>query len=207
MTRRRPYHHGDLRRALVDAALELVGEQGVAPLTLREVARRAGVSHAAPYHHFADRAALLAAVAEEGFRALTAAMLRARDRAGPDPRRRLQEIGVAYVEFATGHPAHFRVMFSGELAGQQADCPGLDEAGASSYGVLLDALRACVGGEPGPALAAAAWSIVHGLAVLWIDGPLRREAPGKAGVAGLAREVTRLFGRTLEPPPRKPTGR
>src|SRR5262245_23788463 len=104
------YHHGDLRRALLDAALEILAEGGAAGLTLREVARRAGVTHAAPYRHFEDKAALLAAVAEEGFRAVYAEML-ARSERVKDPVERLYQIGAAYVLFAVTHPAHFRVMF------------------------------------------------------------------------------------------------
>src|SRR5437879_2813384 len=102
MGKKRPYHHGNLRQALVDAALELIEERGVSALTLREVARRVGVTHAAPQRHFADRAALVAAVAEEGFRGLGAhvAVVRASART---PAQRLRALGVAYVEYALAH--------------------------------------------------------------------------------------------------------
>jgi AcrR family transcriptional regulator len=110
--RRRPrYHHGNLPQALRDAALALINEAGADALTLRGAAKRAGVSQAAPYRHFRNKEALLAAVAEEGFRAMAEAMGR---RAAPhraDPAGRLRALGRAYVEFATRHPAHFRVMF------------------------------------------------------------------------------------------------
>src|SRR5262245_4881527 len=114
--KKRAYHHGDLRRALLDAALELVSSKGVQALTLREVARRAGVTHAAPYHHFPSKEALFAAVATEGFRDLAAAMRAALSgRRGPFAS--LRAIGVAYVRFATEHPAHFRIMFRPGLIG------------------------------------------------------------------------------------------
>src|SRR5690242_14296324 len=102
----RPYHHGDLRRALLDAALAQVAEHGPAALSLREVARRAGVSHAAPAHHFGNKAGLLTAIAAEGYHLLAAALAAARE---------FQEQGVAYVLFAVDHPAHFAVMRAPDL--------------------------------------------------------------------------------------------
>ena len=114
-----PYHHGDLRRALLDTALEAVGEQGPAAVSLRDVARRAGVSHAAPTHHFRDKTALLTALAAEGW-SLLADALRDVSTDGGD----FAELGVAYVLFATAHPAHFAVMRAPGLA--RADDPELD---------------------------------------------------------------------------------
>src|SRR5918996_5208054 len=116
-----PYHHGDLRRALLDTALEAVGEQGPAALSLRDVARRAGVSHAAPTHHFRDKTALLTTLAAEGW-SLLADSLRVAAAAGGD----FAELGVAYVVFATSHPAHFAVMRAPGLA--RADDPDLEAA-------------------------------------------------------------------------------
>ncbi len=189
----RPYHHGDLRRALVDAALELIAAEGARALTLREVARRAGVSHTAPYRHFASKEALLAAVAEEGFRGLRSAMLDRMNEAGDDPLLRFRESGVGYVLFAVQHPAHFRVIFGSELPGR-SDYPALAEAGAAAFAVLIDALQACQqAGVVRSALvydqALAAWSLVHGLAMLLVDGQL---APwgGSPRAEALARMVT-----------------
>src|SRR5258706_14773603 len=122
MRRKRAYPHGNLRQGLVAAALELSGQRGVPALTLREVARRVGVTHAAPHRHFADRAALVAAVAEQGFRGLRAHMEAVRASA---PARavsqRLRALGVAYVQYALAHPAHLRVMFSPEAAANSRD--------------------------------------------------------------------------------------
>src|SRR5829696_6591713 len=127
------YHHGDLRRALIDATLELL-EEGEEP-SLRAVARRAGVSHTAPYHYFADRRNLVAAVAEEGLVAFREALERGASKAVGPPGR-LLEAGVAYVRFAVENPARFRLMFSAALA-ERSELPGLQEAYSSAYGVLL----------------------------------------------------------------------
>lgn len=176
VSRKVTYHHGNLRAALLEAALDLVAREGASSLTLREVARRAGVSHAAPYRHFADKEALLAAVAEEGFRALRDALAARADAAGDDPVARLRAIGIGYVRFAVDHPAHCRVMFGGAVE-DPARHLALAEASAAAFAVLVDAIRAAQAtgqvraGDPMD-LALAAWSLVHGLALLWIDGAL-----------------------------------
>jgi len=114
------YHHGNLPTALVQAALELVEESGSEALTLREVARRVGVTHAAPYRHFKDKAALLAAVAEEGFLRLRR-QLHERMQAATTPRAKVAAAGAAYLTFAQQHAAHFRVMFMSDLVNEQYD--------------------------------------------------------------------------------------
>jgi AcrR family transcriptional regulator len=174
--RRRPYHHGNLRAALVDAALELVEREGAEALTLRAVARAAGVSPAAPYRHFTDKRALLAAVAEEGFRLLASALRGAGD-AGPDPRARVRARGLAYVGFATRHPSHFRVMFGRELA-DRSGYPGLQDAAQAAFDALvegvMDAQKAGAMREGDPReLGLTAWAAMHGLAMLFLDGRLQ----------------------------------
>ncbi|MGL5805114.1 MAG: TetR/AcrR family transcriptional regulator [Xenococcaceae cyanobacterium] len=167
------YHHGDLRQALIDSAIELILEKDVSTLSLREIARRVGVSHAAPYRHFEDKEALLAAVAEEGFIALTQSMSQARDRASSDPLNRLEAIALAYVQYAIAHPTHYRVMF-GSRKEKSGRHPASIEAGEAAFLVLLGAI------EIGQAakmirsgdlkqLAWVAWSLVHGLAMLLIE--------------------------------------
>src|SRR3982750_2168770 len=111
-----PYHHGDLRRALIDTALTMVTEEGAWNFTLREVARRAGVSHAAPYNHFEDKAALLAEVAALGFQALRHALEPAAGGHPRSARQALAGVAAAYVRFGVEHPAHYRLMFGAELA-------------------------------------------------------------------------------------------
>lgn len=192
MSRQSKYHHGDLRRALLDAALELVQQEGIATLSLREVARRAGVSHAAPYRHFPSREALLAAVAEEGFHDFQTALQNAADQAN-SPLEALQATGIAYVDFALDHSAHFRVMFGGGT-GKACDYPDLVAASEGAFAVLLATIQRCIEDgslrdAPPAELALAAWSTVHGLAALLLDGML----PGAGTPTDLAKTVTSLL--------------
>ena len=168
------YHHGDLRRALLDAALEVLSREGAAALTLREVARRAGVTHAAPYRHFTDKQALLATVAEEGFRMLASQMSEAWKKHEGDPVHGMEAIGVAYVCFATGQRAHFQVMFGKDIDWSR-DHTGLEETADCCFEVLISAVQACQGVgaiRPGDPLipALCAWSMVHGLSELIANG-------------------------------------
>jgi AcrR family transcriptional regulator len=190
------YHHGDLRHALIQASLALISEEGFGALTLREVARRAGVTHAAPYRHFADKEALLAAVAEEGFRSMAARMRERMDQER-GPAERLSACGVAYVLFAVQHPAHFRVMFGPHFA-RPAKHEGLGAEGGQAFSLLVQCLTQ--GQQEGVlrqgetmALALTAWSLVHGLASLLVDGVL--EQPGKPPVdaEALAAQQARLL--------------
>jgi AcrR family transcriptional regulator len=166
------YHHGDLKRVLIEAAIKAVAKRGVAALNLRELAARAGVTSGAPYHHFSGREELLAAIAEEGFRLFEEDLTAARDQALPDASARLAALGGAYLAFAIAHPGYFRVMFHGLSL-----TSGPAAAGRRASGLLREAILACQGagaappGDPQP-LVLAAWSTVHGLATLWIDGAL-----------------------------------
>jgi len=175
------YHHGDLRRALVQAALALVHEAGPSGITLREAARRAGVTHAAPYRHFADKESLLAAVAEEGFVQLRGEMERALAlRSGLEA---MEAIGLSYVRFALEHPSHFRVMFGAEL-GDKRRHPSLIEADQAVFDVLRVAIEGAqqCGALPlgdSASMGMVAWSMLHGVAAMVVDGQLSR-----AGVRG-----------------------
>lgn len=197
------YHHGDLRRALIEASLALISEEGFSALTLREVARRAGVTHAAPYRHFADKEALLAAVAEEGFRSM-ATQMRERMKPEPGPVERLLACGVAYVLFAVQHPAHFRVMFGPHFA-KPADHEGLSKEGGTAFGLLLQSITEgqqtgeLREGEP-LSLALMAWSQVHGLASLLVDHQLE-QGQGLSKAEELALFQTRLLFEGLRRPP------
>lgn len=169
------YHHGDLRRALIKASLECIETDGPDVLTLREVGRRAGVSHAAPYRHFSDKQALLEAVAQEGFEALTRA-LEASAKRGRRGRAALIRAGVAYVRFAGEQPAHFRVMFEVELREEATQV-----AAASSFLALLKWVElAQDSGEirrgDSTRLARFAWSLVHGISELVVRGKLPLES-------------------------------
>lgn len=163
------YHHGDLRAALLGAAAELLDEGGPEAVSLRECARRAGVSHAAPYRHFETKDALLFALADEGFGWLAEAGEKAM-RGVRNARERLDAYGAAYVRFAIENPARFRLMFGGAQAPKP---PVPDTNGARAYLLLRESVHAVVGdvdaGELDSATAAA-WSLPHGLAMLILDG-------------------------------------
>jgi AcrR family transcriptional regulator len=168
MSRPKPYHHGHLQDALLQAAIHLISETGPAGLSLREVARRAGVSHNAPYRHFQDREELLAAVAAQGFRELTQAML---DGAAKQSTAmgRLKLAGLAYVEFALRRKEHFTVMFDAPLS--KRHIPISAEAGEQAFGTLVSLVKNCQDEGQLPAgdsrqFALFAWSIVHGVAKL-----------------------------------------
>jgi AcrR family transcriptional regulator len=172
--RRDSYHHGDLKRALTDAALTLVREKGPKGFSLSEAARRAGVSVAAPYRHFADKAQLLAAVAEQGFIQLHEALNDA-GHSVSDPKDRVIELARAYVCWAVAHPDHYQVMFGAETI--KAEHPDLLLAGARAFDDLLDAITGCQ--EVGMMrdldpreIAGPMWSLVHGIASLAISGDL-----------------------------------
>jgi AcrR family transcriptional regulator len=194
-----PYHHPNLRQTLLDAAVVLIGEVGPRAFTLREIARRAGVSHNAPYRHFASKDDLLAAVAAEGFERLTATM-RASQQGSQSPSERLILAGHGYVEFALHWPNHFAVLFDfggppaqeaaapreaispqGAASPQRAVSPPIDcppaNVGEEAFRVLLDSIVAVQQsgdlppGDPMPH-AFTAWSLVHGIAKLAIGGNL-----------------------------------
>lgn len=181
----RPYHHGDLPRALLGAAVESIEEVGAGALSLREVARRAGVSHAAPAHHFGDKAGLLTAVATEGYRLVRQALVDAAEQTGD-----FREVGVAYVTFARTHRAHFEVMYRPEL--YHADDPDLVEAREAAAATLYGPTTELAGeATTGPLAGVAAWSLMHGFATLWLNGNLDRVVHGEPEDA--ARSVTRFL--------------
>jgi AcrR family transcriptional regulator len=163
----RAYHHGDLRAAVMRAALRAIKRDGPAALSLRQIAREAGVSHAAPAYHFGDKAGLLTVIATEGYLVLAEAT---RERA--EETDDLIEAGIAYIRFALDHPAHFEVMFRPDL--YHAEDPELLAARSAGTAVLFDAVRRTFGSEAteedvyGGVMAA--WSFAHGFASLWTGG-------------------------------------
>ncbi|MFN2444209.1 MAG: TetR/AcrR family transcriptional regulator [Vicinamibacterales bacterium] len=174
-TTHRPYHHGDLRAALVASAARLAAERGPAFVSLREVARRADVSQAAPYHYFADKADLLAAVAEEGFRAFDAHQAAALEAASADPFDRLAALGVSYVRFAFDLPHFFRVMFRPHQF-DPSRYPAVADVSARAFGRLVDTVRRArlaAGHDDADPIVAAwlVWALPHGIAHLYLDGP------------------------------------
>jgi len=182
----RPYHHGNLRRGLLDEALATIRAEGVDGLTLREIGARLGVSRTALYRHFADKRALLAAVATEGFRTLRQQLVTAWEEGGRG-RAALESMGVAYIRFAVANQSHYRVMFGGFVDPKACE-PELAAEAAGAFQALVDALAALqrdaiVRGDDTVKMARFVWAIVHGVAMLGIDGQLSE--PG--GVDDLTR--------------------
>jgi AcrR family transcriptional regulator len=167
------YHHGDLKNALIRAGVEILAEQGVSGLSLRQVALRAGVSHAAPYAHFADKQSLIAAISTDGFLRLYDEIKTAANAHRTNPPQQLLETARTYLEFATKDPARFKVMFSGVLE-QEKEYPEFVEASKKNYEMLVEIVQTCQaeGFLPtGPAELAAIsiWATVHGLAALALE--------------------------------------
>lgn len=192
------YHHGDLRRALIDAGLAILAEEDAAALTLRKVARRAGVSHTAPYRHFADKGALFAAIAEEGFHELRGRTEGVIGRFTPHPDRVVAEAGWAYIAFGLDKPDHLHVMFSG-LIGDMADYDGLLDAAIASLTTLGRAVAiAQASGHVGPGdpfdLARTMWAMIHGITVLLIENKLPMiDCNDRVAAEAAARQMMGVF--------------
>lgn len=179
---RRGYHHGNLREALVDAALELIAAKGAAGFTMAEAARLAGVSPAAPYRHFRDADALMAEVALRGFDRLAEGLSKAWNGGRPNPTNAFEEMGRAYLAFARNEPAYYAAMFDSRIS---ADAHAeLAAAGDRAFGVLREAAETLVATYPKdrrpPALMVALhiWALSHGVASLFVrPDPSRRKLP------------------------------
>jgi AcrR family transcriptional regulator len=176
---RKSYHHGSLRETLVQKAVELLKKEGSEALTLRGVARAAQVSQAAPYRHFADRRALLGAVAEDGFTRLGEAMLGGVQKGGS--REGFKGFAIAYVEFAMANPAQYRLMFGPEVA-NHSDLPSLQQTSRGVLGFVAEGIRQLQAGglvrEGDPwSMAVALWATLHGLVMIHLDGISEGVAP------------------------------
>ena len=211
----RGYHHGDLRRRLIDVGERLLEEAGVEGFTLRECARRAGVSPSAPSHHFGNVTGLLTAIATVGFDGLSEAQEAALVGVQGGAEARLKAIGGSYIRYAVAHPARFRVIF-GRMALDESD-PALHASGSRALGILrreLATLRGepVEGGDPDfEAAVSLAWSAVHGYATLLIDGHLFAINPTLDHEAYLGQIADRTLDLLVHafrdrnaPPPRKP---
>lgn len=204
-----PYHHGNLRQVLLSSAMEIVEQAGIDALSLREVARRANVSPAAPYHHFKDKASLLNTLAEIGLAQLAENSQRSIVNI-KNPYQKLNQIGVDYVVYAFEHPNQFKLMFSTDATGQ-TDQSTVDPAQT----VLLEVLRECsklgqikIQDEPSLRIAATrSWALVHGLATLIVSGPLSHTVTTKAQVIQLTRQVLGDDEDCVEPVETKPKRR
>ncbi|QUQ64086.1 TetR/AcrR family transcriptional regulator [Kutzneria sp. CA-103260] len=189
------YHHGDLKRALVAAARELVAEKGPQGFTMTEAAKRAGVSVAAPYRHFADKDALLAEVAEQGFVIMGQALDRAYAR-GREPRDLAVRMARAYVRWAVANPDYYRVMF-GDAYGVE-DFDDVRPAGRQLFEKLLDVIQACqaagvIRPQDPRAVAGPLWSVMHGIALLQIGRKFRAVGIRESADSLTTRTVTALL--------------
>ena len=185
----KPYHHGELREALVAAGRKLLEEKGLRGFTLRECARRAQVSHAAPAHHFASIDDLLAEIATRGYHDLTAAMTAEARRSGGDAAARLVGQGVGYMAFAAANPVLFQLMFSREA--NHFETPALAAAAKSAYHLHREAVEAVIpqaSGDVKERMVDFAWAAVHGFITLVLEGQLgERDSPGRSRRAGWRR--------------------
>jgi AcrR family transcriptional regulator len=177
------YHHGDLKQALIETGLLVIREQGAHALSLREAARKAGVSEAAPYRHFSNKESLLAAIAEEGFRRLKIRMLAGIESAGSEPLAQLHAMSWAYADFALQETDHFQAMFSSSLVPPHAEKhPSLSEMSTSCFTEVVKAVEACqktgvILKDAHPqATASRLWGSIHGMTIL-LAGHQRTSAP------------------------------
>lgn len=191
ITEQRPYHHGNLRRALMDQALQVIAERGPAGLSLRELSRRLGVSHAAPVHHFEDKAALLTAIAAEGYGLLAEALEAARGDG-------FLEAGLAYVRFMLEHEAHVTVMFQPSL--YREDDPELQAAQERATARLHGSAEGIETPGSQRETAVAGWCLMHGFASLWLTGNLRNFGDDPIEAArSIARTAFRPSGESSAP--------
>jgi AcrR family transcriptional regulator len=174
------YHHGDLKNSLISSGLEILTGDGIQGLSLRKVAKKAGVSEAAPYRHFKDKEALIAAIAEQGFIRLAGKLDAVMAEHSEDAKALFFQSGLAYVQFARDNPDAMRVMFRFRNADGEVEYPALQEAADEAFAFLIDTVEYCQQaglarmGHPMP-LALSAWSAVHGLSMLLIDNCISNE--------------------------------
>jgi AcrR family transcriptional regulator len=167
------YHHGDLKNALIKAGADLLSKEGVSALSLRKVAQKAGVSHAAPYAHFDDKQALIAAISTEGYKDLYGRIAQAAECYRSDPLRRFVEASWAYVQYALDEPDHFKVTLSGMIEKEQ-DYPAFIETAQQTFGLVVDIVEGCqqagiLRQGPSDLMAVSVWSLIHGFVTLLLE--------------------------------------
>jgi AcrR family transcriptional regulator len=170
---RKKYHHGDLKNALIEAGIEILAKDGLGALSLREVARQAGGSHTAPYAHYADKQALIAAIATAGYEKLYARLADVVQQYQDSPVQQLVEAGWAYLEFAFDEPDHFKITFSGVIE-KEKDFPAFVEISQKSFRLVVEIIEAChqtgvLPAGPSDLIAVSVWSLLHGLASLILE--------------------------------------
>jgi AcrR family transcriptional regulator len=181
-----PYHHGDLKNALIKAGVEILAEEGLGGLSLRKVAKQAGVSHAAPYSHFADKQALIAAISTEGFKQLFSQIKSVAEKYRGDPETLLIETAWAYVQFALNAPDRFKLMFSSVLE-KEKEYPDFVEISQRNFQQLVDIVEICQGAGVLKAgdldfIALSVWGTVHGFVSLLLEGQISHTVLEKASL-------------------------
>ncbi len=176
MPRKKSYHHGDLKNALIKAGADILTKEGVSALTLRKVAQKAGVSHAAPYAHFADKQALIAAISTEGYKQLYEKIAQAAAQYQSDPLRRFVEASWAYAQFALDEPDQFKVTLSGMIEKEQ-DYPAFVETARQTFNLVVDVVAQCqragiLRKGPSDLVAVSVWAVIHGFVTLLMENQI-----------------------------------
>jgi len=176
MPKKKSYHHGDLKNALIEAGADILSKEGVSALSLRKVAQKAGVSHAAPYAHFADKQALIAAISTEGYKKLYEQIAQVAEQHRSEPLRRLVESSWAYVQFALDEPDHFKVTLSGMIEKEQ-DYPAFVEIARQTFSLVVDIVAQCqqagILRQGAPDLTAISiWALIHGFVTLLLENQI-----------------------------------
>jgi AcrR family transcriptional regulator len=190
---KKPYHHGDLKNALIQAAIAILSEEGAGALSLRKAASRAGVSHAAPYAHFRDKQDLIAAISTEGFRLLYEKIGDAIEANPDNPASQLMEVASAYMRFSLENQALFKIMFSGILE-EEAEYPDFVQTSHENFQQIVGLVLRCQQAgllRPGPedAVALSVWSLVHGFVALLLEGQISHTISERYALKELLRQT------------------
>ena len=196
----------DLRQEILDTARALLNDVGASGLSMREVARRAGVTHQAPYHHFGDRESILAELVAEGFRTLGRDLAQANTLAAHNLRGAVMASGRAYIDFALSNPGVFRIMFRPETC-DPARFLAVQAAGQAAQATLVELVSMVHGTQTSPALCMVYWAHAHGMASLLLDGTLGKDCPMGPARDALLDEVGQTFAALVMPTPLSSTGR